>query len=394
MKTSLEVEYWVVTEDGDLTAPGSLLDSSEQIDAEFVEPMLEIKTTPCETHAELRDELYQHVGHAVDAAREQGKRLVPLGTPLDATPRDIPYRESKTESTELQREIIGPAFDNARFCAGTHVHFEQSNVVDQLNALTAIDPAFALVNTAAHHRGTELTACTRPFLYRSCCYEHFPEQGQLWSYVDSVDEWEERLESAFEAFREAARARGVDPAAVEEAYDPYDAVWTPIRLRDSFPTVEWRSPDTALPGQVLELAQQVRSVVERADEYGVNIAASDGGTERVSGRKNETETETATATAVELTSDRNSRRRGRGPITLPSFETVEQTVQTAIHEGCSDPAVEGYLRKLGFDPTRFDSPADRHRDGPLSRRRARRLRLRAADRLEADVRRATVRSRI
>ncbi|MCU4743627.1 glutamate-cysteine ligase family protein [Natronoglomus mannanivorans] len=383
MKTSLEVEYWVVTEDGDLTDPGSLLDSSEQIDAEFVEPMLEIKTTPCETHAELRDELYHYVGHAVDAAREQGKRLVPLGTPLDATPRDIPYRENKLESTDLQREIIGPAFDNARFCAGTHVHFEQSNVVDQLNALTAIDPSFALVNSASHHRGTELTTCARPFLYRSCCYEHFPQQGQLWPYVDSVDEWEARLETAFETYREAARMRGIDPTTVEEQYDPYDAVWTPVRLRDAFPTVEWRSPDTALPEQVLELTRQVRSVVERADEFGVNIAASDGGTERAREKHN--------GTGIELTSDRSSRQRGYGPITLPSFETVERTVQTAIHEGCSDPAVESYLRELGFDPTRLDPLADRHRDGPLSRRRARKLRLRAADRLEAEVRRATVR---
>ena len=240
MKTSLEVEYWVVDDDGDLVPPGPLLDLSDQIDPEFVEPMLEIKTTPCSSTAELREEFLALVGQVVDAARERNKRLVPLATPLHASPAEIPYREK--EGTDLQCRTVGPAFHDARVCAGTHLHFEQSNVADQLNALTAIDPAFALVNSSSHYRGERILECARPFLYRRSCYETCPAQGQLWPYVDSVDEWEQRLEDAYDGFRERALERGVDPDAFDEEFAPYDAVWTPVRLRQAMPTVEWRSP--------------------------------------------------------------------------------------------------------------------------------------------------------
>ncbi|WP_254766409.1 glutamate--cysteine ligase [Salinilacihabitans rarus] len=360
MKTSLEVEYWVVDDDGDLVSADPLLDVSEQVDPEFVEPMIEIKTTPCESASELRADLLGRLGRVVDRAREHDRRLVPLATPLSAAPSELPYRES--ESTALQRRILGPAFGDARFCAGTHVHLERSNVVDQLNALTALDPAFALVASAAHHRGERLLACARPYLYRRSCYGGFPEQGQLWSYVDSVAEWDARLREAFDRFRETALARGVDESAFDREYDPYEAVWTPVRLREAVPTVEWRSPDAALPSQLLELAGQVRAVVARAEARGTVVDPGGDGTD------------------------------DDGRVGLPAFETVERTVDAAIRDGAADPAVCRYLERLGLDPSRFDPLGDRLPDGRLSRRRARRLRLRAAGWLEADLERTAVRA--
>jgi len=95
MNTSLEVEYWVVDDAGDLVSPDTLLDVSPQVDPEFVEPMLEIKTTPCGSMAELREELVGRIGRVVDAARDRNKRLVPLATPLNVAPADIPYREKE-----------------------------------------------------------------------------------------------------------------------------------------------------------------------------------------------------------------------------------------------------------------------------------------------------------
>ncbi|WP_049929115.1 glutamate-cysteine ligase family protein [Halopiger goleimassiliensis] len=362
MNTSLEVEYWVVDDDGDLTAPDTLLDVSEQIDPEFVEPMLELKTTPCASMDELREEFLGLLAEVVDAARDQDKRLVPLATPLRATPAEIPYRDKR--GTDLQRRIVGPTFDDARVCAGTHLHLEQSNVVDQLNTLTAIDPAFALVNSASHYRGEPILECARPYLYRRSCYDTCPEQGQLWPYVDSVAEWEARLESAYDCFRERARERGVDLETFDDEFDPYDAVWTPVRLRTAMPTVEWRSPDTALPGQVLQLAEDVRSTVMRADANGTSVGgptvAADGGTAP--------------------TPD------GRGgPVSLPPFETVEHVTDAAIHDGLESPRVRRYLRRLGFSPSAYRPYADRLPDGRLSKRHAKQCRLQAADRLEADL---------
>ncbi|QSX00847.1 glutamate-cysteine ligase family protein [Haloterrigena alkaliphila] len=361
MKTSLEVEYWVVDDDGDLVPPGPLLDLSDQIDPEFVEPMLEIKTTPCSSTAELREEFRALVGQVVDAARERDRRLVPLATPLHASPTEIPYREK--EGTDLQRRTVGPAFHDARVCAGTHLHFEQSNVADQLSALTALDPAFALVNSSSHYRGERILECARPFLYRRSCYETCPEQGQLWPYVDSVDEWERRLEDAYDGFRERALERGVDPDAFDEEFSPYDAVWTPVRLRQAMPTVEWRSPDTALPSQVLRLAEDVRSIVTRADARGTAI----GDSQSAAGGPD-------------------------GAMTLPAFDTVEAATDAAIHDGVETPRVRNYLRNLGFTPSAYDPLANRLPDSRLSKRRAKKLRLEAATRLEADLEQRRVRA--
>ncbi|WP_255169202.1 glutamate-cysteine ligase family protein [Natrononativus amylolyticus] len=356
MKTSIEVEYWIVDDNGDLVPPTTLLDVSDQVEPEFVEPMIEIKTTPCESATELREEFVGRIRRVVDAARGEGKRLVPLGTPLHAAPAEIPYRE-KT-GTDLQRQIIGPSFDDARFCAGTHVHLEQSSVVDQLNTLTALDPAFALINSSSHHRGERLAACARPYLYRKSCYEAFPDQGQLWPYVGSVDEWEERLGRSFAAFRDAARERGVGADAFDEQFDPYDAVWTPVRLRESFPTVEWRSPDAALPSQVLSLATEIRAIVSRADARGTVVSPDEPAGDRVR---------------------------------LPDFGTVDETVSTAIEHGLADSSVTNYLRGVGLNPDRYRPLADRLPDRRVSRNEARRLRLRAADWLEADLERAVAR---
>ncbi|MDQ2050895.1 glutamate-cysteine ligase family protein [Natronolimnohabitans sp. A-GB9] len=359
MKTSLEVEYWVVDSDGDLVSPDTLLDVSDQFDPEFVEPMLELKTTPCSSMAELREEFLALVDQAVDAARERDKRLVPLATPLSAPPAALPYRNKR--STDLQRRIVGPTFDDARACAGTHIHFEQSNVVDQLNTLTALDPAFSLVNSSAHYRGERILECARPFLYRRSCYETCPEQGQLWPYVDTVDEWEQRLESAYDGFRERALQRGVDPDTFDDEFTPAEAVWTPVRLREAMPTVEWRSPDAALPSQVLTLAAEVRSIVTHADARGTTIA-DDGSP------------------------------GDDGTVSLPDFDTVETVTDTAIYDGIGDPHVQDYLEELGFTPSAYEPLADRLPDARLSKREAKRLRLEAATKLEADLERRRARS--
>ncbi|ELY64070.1 glutamate-cysteine ligase family protein [Natronococcus jeotgali] len=361
MKTSLEVEYWVVDDGGDLVPPETLLDVSDQVDPEFVEPMLEIKTTPCSSTAELREEFLGEIERVVDAARDRDKRLVPLATPLYASPADVPYREKR--GTDLQRRIVGPTFDDARICAGTHMHFEQSNVAAQLNALTAIDPAFVLLNSSSHYRGERIVECARPYLYRRSCYEACPEQGQLWPYVDGVADWERRLEDAYDGFRERALDRGVEPARFDDEFDPYDAVWTPVRLRKAMPTVEWRSPDAALPSEVLRLAETVRSIVAHADARGTVVDGAESATDAADGK-----------------------------LTLPDFGTVESVTDAAVHDGLESPSVSGYLRELGFSPGAYEPFADRLPDSRLAKRRAKRLRLEAARRLEADLERARVRA--
>jgi hypothetical protein len=354
MKTSIEVEYWVVDSEGRLTPPDDLVDLSEQVEGEFVEPVLEIKTTPCRTLDELRDEFVELVRSTVEATRARDKHLVPLATPL--SDESIEYRSD--ERTAIQRRVLGEAFDHAKHCVGTHVHFERERSLEQLNVLTALDPAFALLTTSPYYRGERVAACARPYVYRRGCYGDHPEHGQLQGYAASVEERERHLRERFAAFERMAADAGVPRDRVEELFEPDDTVWTPVRLRRAFPTVEWRSPDAALPSQILRLVSEMAPVVRRANESPVTIDSDDG-------------------------------RDGSGVsegITLPGFETLERYVEEAMAYGLESPAVTDYLEQMGLTPSRY-RPIGPEIDGRSSvpARTARELRLRYARRLEREV---------
>jgi hypothetical protein len=226
-----------------------------------------------------------------------------------------------------------------------------------LNALIAYDPALALVNSSPYFEGGRLAAGARSELYRWMAYALIPRQGTLWPYVDSRIEWGRRLQRRYEEFVTEAVLVGFDREYVEDCFDPENAVWTPVQLREEFSTVEWRSPDAALPSQVVRLADDVASLVERLRDVPVRI---DGD----AGRVNDEE------------------------IVLPEFETVQELTKSAVREGLSSPAVRSHLDRMGFDVDAYD-PLTAEIDGPeeLSPAAVRRRRLAYADRLERDLRR-------
>jgi gamma-glutamyl:cysteine ligase YbdK (ATP-grasp superfamily) len=356
IRRSIEVEYWVVDDDGRLTEPGPLVAASAGVEREFVEPLLEIKTTPCETTAELRAELLDRLGAVLEVADAHDMGLVPLATPVHAD--EIADRPS--ERTRIQREVIGEEFEYVRHCAGTHVHVEQlpGRVVDQVNTLVALDPALALVNSSRRYRGRVLAAGARSKLYRWKAYDGLAHQGRLWRYIDSTADWRRRLERRYEEFETAALAAGVDRQALVSSFEPESAVWTPVQIRDRFGTVEWRSPDTALPSQVLGLADHLAGTVEHLRDAEVRIEGDTG----------------------RITQDQ---------IVLPEFSTVLDHVNTAIRDGLDAESLRGYLERMGFDVAAFDPLADRHDGrGSLTVAEARERRLAAAGELERDVRQA------
>ena len=353
IRRSVEVEYWVIDGSGRLADPGDLVECPGA-EREFVVPMLEIKTTPCETTAELRAELFERVGDVLERADERGLGLVPLSTPVSADSiRDLP-----SERTRIQDRVVGERFEYVRHCAGTHIHVEQQpgSAVDQLNTLTALDPALALVNSSPYFGGERLATGARSLLYRRMAYDDLPHQGQLWPYVDETEAWAERLERRCAEFKTAATIAGIDTEAVEAAFDPESAVWTPVKLRAAFSTVEWRSPDTALPSQVVRLADDIVGVVERA-------SATEP---RIEGR------------AGHLSDD---------AVVLPEFDAVEEYVERAIRDGLADDSVRAYLDRMGFDVAAYDPlAAEVGGDEELSPDEAREVRLEYADRLRDDVR--------
>lgn len=353
IRRSIEVEYWVIDSEGRLTTPGDLVDAAPGAEREFVEPLLEIKTSPCETHDELRRELQERISAVLRRADDLNKGLVPLATPLAVD--EIADRPG--ERTHIQAQTIGPPFEYVRHCAGTHIHFEQQpgSVCDQFNTLVALDPALALVNSARHFRGEAVAAGARSKCYRRLAYADLDYQGQLWPYLTDRTEWDRRLDARYEEFIDAARRVGIDRSTVADCFEPESAVWTPVKLREEFGTVEWRAPDTTLPSQILRLAETMATIIEAVPHCDVRIEGTTG-------------------------------RITQEAITLPTFETVSTYVDDAIEHGIDSRAVNTYLTRMGFDPTGYDPLSDAFADtGELSSATARQRRLAYADRLRSNV---------
>lgn len=354
IRRSIEAEYWVIDEDGSLADPGELGEQCEGVEREFVTPMLEVKTTPCTTTAELQRELFGRLRTALSHAERHGLRLVPLATPINAAGiTDLPG-----ERTAVQDRVLGEDFEYVRHCAGTHIHIEQQpgSEVDQLNTLIALDPALALVNSSPYYQGREIQPGARSALYRWRAYERLPNQGTLWPYIGERETYARRVQRCYESFLTEAEIAGVDRERAESAFTPEGAVWTPVQFRQAFSTVEWRSPDTALPGQVLQLADDIVSTVEHAVDGEVRIEGARGN----------------------VTDD---------TVTLPEFSAVREYVTRGIREGHS-PTVASYLERMGFDTAQYEPLAEELVGrGPFSEADARQIRLEYADRLEADIER-------
>jgi len=356
VRRSIEVEYWVVDLDGRLTAPDELTAAAPGVEREFVEPLLEIKTSPCETTAELRDELFERIGAVLRRADDLDMALVPLSTPL-ATVGDEAIRDLPSERTRIQDRVVGPEFEYVRHCAGTHIHFEQQpgRSIEQLNTLIALDPAFALVNSSRHFDGTQLAAGARSKLYRRLAYAGLANQGQLWPYVDCREDWTRRLDARYEEFVTAAQTVGIDRSAVEACFDPESAVWTPVQFRETFGTVEWRSPDTALPSEIIRLADTMARIIEQVQTATVHIEGERGS----------------------ISED---------TIVLPTFDAVTEYVDRAIEDGLSSERVCSYLSRMGFDISAY-SPAVHDSELPrsITPQTVRQLRLDHAAQLRRDV---------
>jgi len=355
IRRSIEVEYWVIDDEGRLTDPGRLVNAGPGVEREFVAPMIEIKTSPCGSMDELRHELLGRIRAVLRCANDERKGLVPLATSLN---RDR-IRELPSDRTRIQNRVFGSSFQYVRHCAGTHIHFEQQpgNAIDQLNTLIALDPALALLNSARHFQGRPLMPGARSELYRRRAYDGFPRQGTLWSYVTDRADWDRRLRNCYEVFREHALNQEVDPHTLDACFDadtPECAAWTPVKMREAFGTVEWRSPDTTLPSEVLRLADTMVSLMDRVRSTPVRVG--DGPSDF-----NDAET------------------------VLPSFDTVATHVDLAIRDGLASDRVCSYLDRLGFDVDAYTPAVSTVDSTPISKPEARRLRLEYAERLRADV---------
>lgn len=355
MSIGTEIEYWVVDREGRLTSADGILDAHEYVVPEFVDSLIEIVLPPVATPAALERTFEEVLTAVLDAASAAGVRLVPLGTPLLEESPPI-----RSERGRILERIHGDRLRFAKNCAGTHVHFDQTDPIAQANLLTALDPVLALVATAPYYGGRLTSSSARAAAYRRGMGERFRRFRELRPYVRSHEERETRDRERFEAFVGLAVEAGIDPALVTAQFRPENVRHGPVRIRDDLGTVEWRAPDTALPSQVARLAFDVAGVLEGCLTKPV-VVGSDVG----------------------VHPDR---------IVVPPFELLSSVSDEAIDEGLT-PRVREYLTAFGFDVSAYSPLAERFpADDPLPEPEARRLRLVAADALERDVAALTARS--
>ncbi|MFD1512748.1 glutamate-cysteine ligase family protein [Halomarina rubra] len=348
MQLGVEMEFWVVDELGDLCDGHDLTEAHELAIPEFVESLVEVTTPPRGSPAGIAESLADVLDTLLVRARETDRRLVPLGTPLTTT--DSPVVSARGDVLE---RIYGEGLDVAKNCAGTHVHFEQGVVARQLNLLTALDPALALVSSSPFYGGERLATSSRAYAYRYKAGHDVGKFRDLWAYTDDPEQWDQRLQHLYEELRSMALNRGVTVEEYVDLFDPEDVVVTPVRLRRETPTVEWRSPDTTLPSQVVTLLEDLEPLVAKTADLPVEVG--DPG----------------------VTND---------AIGVPAYAELQQLSSAAIERGLDSPFVWKYLEAYGIDTTRYHPLADQFYAGDtIGEERARRVRLEAARLLERDV---------
>lgn len=349
MKVGIECEYWVVDESGALRDGRELVTAHECVEPEFVAAMIEIKTPPVASERELRETLQSTLRTVLAAADAAGLRLVPLGTPLARGSSPI-----VSDRGRLLERIYGDGLTPATQCAGTHVHFDAGNVARQVNLLTALDPALALVSSSPYYVGEGGLSASRPHAYRTLCGPEFVRFRDLWEYTSDAGAWNERLDAAYESFRAIALDRGVTAREFATHFRSDDVIASPIRVRRDFPTVEWRTPDTALPSQIATLTGDVARLVAQTGTKAVEIGEPGVDPHR---------------------------------IRVPPFTELARLTAAAMGEGLASRAVWSYLERLSIDPRNYRPiAAEIGSRARISKPDARRLRLEYADRLEADVR--------
>jgi gamma-glutamyl:cysteine ligase YbdK (ATP-grasp superfamily) len=329
MKIGVELEYWVTDIKGRLTSSKKIAEQLNFAEQEFVEPLIEIKTQPNEEFEQIKKEIIEKLEELIQTAEKQDQKIIPLGTPLNS--KEIEKLHS--ERGEIQEKIVGEDLEAAKRVAGTHIHFEKKNVKEQLNTLTALDPALALTNSSPYYQGKKVASSSRNQVYRNKCYQNFSQHGQLWKYTDSVQEWEERISKAFEKFLQSGKEEGVSSEQIKNNFQPENAVWTPVRLRKDFPTVEWRAPDVGKLEDTLRMIREIKQVMEN-----------------------------------------NSKP------SKPTFDELEELSEKAINEGLQNKEVRDYLRKYDFEVKRYNPISQEIKSGEnLSLEQARKIRLNIAE---------------
>lgn len=312
LRLSLTTDYWVVDEHGRLADPDRIaeLPGADGTDSPY---SVVVETPPCETCGDLRRELVDRLRSTVAAAHDRDYRLVALGLRPDLL-------TSGPGSAAGQPSPVATA--------GTRVVFEPEPVAaaDCYNTLSALDPAFALINTACRGDGDRRYACGRASLTHG---------GSISRYRTADD----------------------TPPDAEPTVDrdPPGAASTdrqPVAWLDGGSKIEWRSLDAATPTLLVDLLADVTAILRRAARSRVHIGSFGNG----------------------FHGDR---------LVLPDAEWRAIYTDEAIRNGRSSLLVRASLERFGIDTGWYRAASQPVGEGSVTDCRALCRRLAAA--LEADL---------
>jgi len=274
LPTTLTAEYWVIDERGRLADPSRVADlpGADGTDSPY---SLAVETPPCESCVELHRVLTGRLTSTVTAAHDRGCRLLALGVRPDLL-------------VDGPRPSAGQPPPTAT--AGTRIVFEPeaAAAADCYNTLTALDPAFVLINTTGRVDGGQRYACGRPSLTHAGA---------------------------------TSRYRIPDEAAGSTAHDTpagSSPDWEPVAWLDGGSKIAWRSLDASTPTLLVDLIADIKTILQQAATRRLSVESFGNG----------------------FHGDR---------LVLPDAEWRAIYTEEAIQQGLSSLLVAAYLERFGIE---------------------------------------------
>ena len=321
LTTRLTTDYWVVDESGRLADPDRIteLPGADGTDSPY---SVAIETPACANCVELRRALTARLRSTVDAAHDRDCRLVALGLRPDLL----------VDGPNPSAGQPPPAAT-----AGTRVVFEPDPAVaaDCYNTLSALDPAFVLLNTGSRVDGDQRFACGRPSLCHHGPTGRYRTADEATTAAGSV---------------EAGSGPTVDRESTAQAA-PTDC--QPVAWLDGGSKIEWCSLDAATPTLLVDLLADVTEVLQQATRCRLRIESFGNG---FHGNR----------------------------LVVPDAEWRAIYTDEAIRKGLSSLLVRAYLERFGIE-TGWYRAATQPVDGPVPRAELPAVCRRLAADLETDL---------
>lgn len=314
-KTTLgiEVEYFTIDENGELTPKGNSLYSlskeydrlSKMIHEEVSYSMVEMVTKPQRNLKKLESEFLKDISMLIKAGNEKGIKLLPLGCyPGRKKPKlkDKPRYNMQAFLLENFKEYIG------RIC-GFHFHYslpkgivekstkkvkqlryskEKEIFLNQYNFLVASDPAcITFTQSSPLAYGKHFAKDCRTILYRDMTiqdkirglWSDYPLFGGLPNYEFTLEDIKNTSISRKNTIVDLLHGKGyLTKEITNEVFFSSDLrfMWGPIRV-NQVGTIEYRGPDMTLPSIMFSASYLLRLALDIVKEQKLKALPSDIG---------------------------------------------------------------------------------------------------------------------